>query len=130
MSGETILVVEDNPINLELIQHILIKSGYSVHTATEVEEARNLLETINPVLIVMDIQLPGMDGLTFTRLLKANPTTQHILIVALTAYAMEGDEYKALDAGCDAYISKPIDTRVFADNIAHQIEKARAHPLS
>jgi CheY-like chemotaxis protein len=129
MSNETILVIEDNPINLELIQHLLVKAGYTVHTAMEAEEAQKLLVTLRPALIVMDIQLPGMDGLTFTRLLKADATMQNIPIVALTAYAMEGDEQKALDAGCDEYISKPIDTRAFVPIITHHIEKAREHSL-
>lgn len=125
MSSETILVIEDNPINLELIQHLLVKAGYTVHTSMEAEEAQKLLVTLRPALIVMDIQLPGMDGLTFTRLLKADSSMRNIPIVALTAYAMEGDEQKALDAGCDEYISKPINTRVFVSIITHHIERLK-----
>ncbi len=128
MSNETILVVEDNPINLQLIEQLLKRAGYTVHTAGGAEEAQKLLVTLRPALIVMDIQLPGIDGLTFTRLLKADPTMQNIPIVALTAYAMEGDEQKALDAGCDEYLSKPIDTRAFVPTITRHVEKVREYP--
>ncbi len=128
MSNETILVVEDNPINLQLIEQLLKRAGYTVHTAGGAEEAQKLLVTLRPALIVMDIQLPGIDGLTFTRLLKADPTMQNIPIVALTAYAMEGGEQKALDAGCDEYLSKPIDTRAFVPTITRHVEKVREYP--
>lgn len=121
--NKTILIVEDNPINLQLIEHLLHKAGYTVLTAGGAEEAQALLASHHPILIIMDIQLPGIDGLTFTRHLKADPATRHIPIIALTAYAMEGDEQKALDAGCDLYLSKPIDTRTFIATISRHLDQ-------
>jgi CheY-like chemotaxis protein len=122
MSGETILVIEDNVSNLKLVRALLLSANYEVHTAEDAEEAQIKLITIHPQLILMDIQLPSMDGLALTRLLKANPTTRSILIVALTAYAMKGDQQKALDAGCDAYIAKPIERIPFLSNIRRYLD--------
>lgn len=122
MSGETILVVEDNPSNMKLVKAILLSEGYEVHLAEDAEVAQIKLATLHPQLILMDIQLPGMDGLTLTRLLKADPHTRDILIVALTAYAMKGDQQKALDAGCDAYIAKPIDRLSFLGSIRQYLD--------
>lgn len=113
MGGELILVVDDNPVNLKLVRVLLVKKGYEVYTAADADEALTLLERVHPRLILMDIQLPGMDGLTLTRQLKADPATCDIIIVALTAYAMKVDEQKAREAGCDGYISKPIETGTF-----------------
>jgi len=109
MRGKAILIVEDNPINLKLTHVLLSKEGFLVKVATDAEEALMMLKEFHPALILMDIQLPGMDGLQLTQLLKQNPQTRDIIIVALTAYAMKGDEEKVLNAGCDDYISKPID---------------------
>ena len=117
MGGELILVVDDNPVNLKLVRVLLVKKGYEVYTAADADEALTLLERVHPRLILMDIQLPGMDGLTLTRRLKADPVTCDIIIVALTAYAMKVDEQKAHEAGCDGYISKPIETGVFIDTL-------------
>lgn len=111
MGGESILIVDDNPVNLKLIRVILEAEGYEVRTASEAQEALTVLETFTPRLILMDIQLPGMDGLTLTKQLKNDPRTKGIPVVALTAYAMKGDDRKALDAGCIGYITKPVDTR-------------------
>jgi CheY-like chemotaxis protein len=111
MAGEPILVVDDNPVNLKLIRVLLASEGYNVQTAQDAEEAFDLIGAFQPRLIFMDIQLPGMDGLELTRRLKAHPATRNIVIVAITAYAMKGDDQKARDAGCDDYITKPIDTR-------------------
>ena len=122
MSGETVLVVEDNPSNMKLVKAILLSEGYDVHTAEDAEVAQIKLANLHPQLILMDIQLPGMDGLTLTRLLKADPHTRDILIVALTAYAMKGDQQKALDAGCDAYIAKPIDRLSFLGSIRQYLD--------
>jgi len=113
MAGESILIVDDNPTNLKVAQILLTVEGYQVRTATDAEEAQAVLEGFHPRLILMDIQLPGMDGLELTRKLKADPATREAVILAITAYAMKGDEEKALAAGCDGYISKPIDTRKF-----------------
>jgi CheY-like chemotaxis protein len=118
MPGEPILIVDDNAINLKLAKVLLEREGYAVATASDAEEAIELVKTCNPTLILMDIQLPGMDGLSLTRQLKADPATRHIAIVALTAYAMKGDDLKAKEAGCDGYITKPIDLDTLPGAIA------------
>jgi CheY-like chemotaxis protein len=106
-----ILVVDDNPTNLKLAADVLEFEGYQVFRASNAREARQMIMASPPDLILMDIQMPGMDGLTFTRELKAGPLTRRIQIVAMTAFAMKGDEQKAMDAGCNGYLTKPIDTR-------------------
>lgn len=113
MPGEPILIVDDNPQNLKLVRVLLASEGYAVRTATDAEDALRVLAAFHPRLILMDLQLPGMDGLTLTRRLKDDPARQEIIVVALTAYAMKGDEAKALAAGCDGYITKPIDMDSF-----------------
>jgi two-component system cell cycle response regulator DivK len=110
MAGEPILVVDDNPQNLKLARVLLVRHGYDVRTAVDAEEALRVLEEFRPRLILMDLQLPGMDGLELTRRLKADPARRDIVIVALTAYAMKGDRERAMTAGCDGYVTKPIDT--------------------
>jgi CheY-like chemotaxis protein len=112
-----VLIVDDNPINLKLASDVLEAGGLRVSRAINAEEAEATLETISPDLILMDIALPGIDGLMLTRKLKAQPRYQSIPIVALTASAMKGDDQKALGAGCDGYISKPIDTRKFVEQV-------------
>lgn len=116
-----ILIVDDNPINLKLARLLLSGEGYQVRTALNAEQTLRLLGELQPQLILMDIQLPGMDGLELTRRLKSDPKTQAIAIVALTAYAMKGDEEKVLACGCSGYISKPIDTRRFGAQVAHYL---------
>ncbi len=127
MAGEPILIVDDNAMNLKLTQVLLSSLGYTVRTATNAEEALAALATFRPQLILMDLQLPGIDGLELTRRLKADPATRDICIVALTAYAMKGDEQRAHAAGCDGYITKPIDTRalpgVVAGYLRHDAEE-------
>jgi CheY-like chemotaxis protein len=114
MLKQTIMVVEDNPANLLLARSVLSRDGYDVMTAPDAREARARLAEDLPDLILMDISLPDIDGLTLTRYLKTQRATAHIPIVALTAHAMDDDERKALEAGCDGYITKPIDTRTLA----------------
>lgn len=111
MQRPSILIVDDNASNLKLLRVLLAGEGYDVRTAADAEEAKQVLGTHKPDLILMDVQLPGISGLDFTRQLKASPATEDIRVVAVTAYAMSGDEEKAREAGCDGYISKPIDTR-------------------
>jgi CheY-like chemotaxis protein len=123
MAGEPILVVDDNPQNLKLVRVLLLSEGYEVRTAVDAEEALEELESFAPRLILMDLQLPGMDGLELTRQLKADPVRQSISIVALTAYAMKGDEVKALAAGCDAYVAKPIDIDSLPRVVQQQLER-------
>ncbi len=122
MAGERILVVDDNLANLKLVRVLLEVEGYRVRTATDADEALLALETFQPQLILMDIQLPGMDGLELTRRLKADPETSSIIVLAITAYAMKGDEQKMLEAGCDGYVSKPIDTRALPGIVAGYLE--------
>jgi len=118
VAEEAILVVDDNPANLKLVRVMLALEGYDVRTATSADEALSVLETFRPRLILMDLQLPGMDGLELTRRLKADSATRDTVILALTAYAMKGDEEKAREAGCDGYVTKPIDTRALPAVIA------------
>jgi CheY-like chemotaxis protein len=121
MAGEPILVVDDNPANAALVCFLLETSGYDVRSAADADEVIEMLTRFTPRLIVMDLQLPGMDGLELTRRLKADERTRHIVIVALTAYAMKGDEQRARDAGCDGYITKPIDTRALPGVISEHL---------
>lgn len=104
-----VLVVDDNLANLKLLRVALELEGYDSATAVDAQEALRVLEKCRPDIILMDIQLPGMDGLDLSRKLKADPETSDIVILAVTSYAMNGDRQKALDAGCDGYITKPID---------------------
>ncbi len=113
-----ILVVDDNATNLKLVADVLEFEGCRIITAADAEVAQTIIARTPPELILMDIALPGMDGLTLTRLLKADPKTQHIRVVALTAFAMKGDDNKAVAAGCEGYITKPIDTRKFPAQVA------------
>ncbi|MCR4292659.1 MAG: response regulator [Candidatus Kuenenia sp.] len=111
MSNKNVMVVEDNEKNRKLIRVVLKAKGYNVIEATTGEEALSLLKEQRPDIILMDIQLPGIDGLTLIRQIKADVDKKDIPIIAVTAHAMKGDEQKILDTGCDAYMSKPIDTR-------------------
>ena len=113
MDSESILIVDDVPTNLKLMSVLLSKLGYQVHTASTAEEALEIVKKIRPRLILADIRLPGMDGLEMTRRLKSAPETQNTVVLAVTAVAMKGDEQKALEAGCDGYITKPIDIKTF-----------------
>jgi two-component system, cell cycle response regulator DivK len=116
--GDAILIVDDNAANLKLARVLLTAEGYDARTALDAEHALKVLATFSPAIILMDIQLPGMDGLELTRRLKADPEKKHIIIVALTAYAMKGDEERARAAGCDDYIAKPIDVHGLPKKIA------------
>lgn len=121
MAGEPILVVDDNPANLKLLRLLLSAESYAVRTAGDAGEALAVLREFTPRLILMDLQMPGMDGFELTRHLKRDAATQGIIVVALTAYAMKGDEEKARAAGCDDYVSKPIDTRTLPALIARHL---------
>jgi two-component system cell cycle response regulator DivK len=124
MPGDRVLIVDDNPVNLKLVRVLLTGEGYEVRTAIDAEEALATLREFPPRLILMDIQLPGMDGLTLTRRLKADPATSQTVILGLTAYAMKGDEERVLAAGCDGYVAKPIDTRTFPALVARYLGAA------
>lgn len=125
MAGEPILIVDDSPANLKLARVLLASEGYEVRTAADAEEALTVLKAFRPRLILMDIQLPGMDGLELTRRLKADPAMRGVVILGLTAYAMKGDEERILAAGCDGYIAKPIDTRRLPSQVAEYLEAIR-----
>ena len=117
MAGEPLLIVDDNLTNLKLARVLLAGEGYEVRTAADAEAALRVLEAFRPRLILMDLQMPGMDGFELTRRLKRDPRLAGAVIVALTSYAMKGDEERALAAGCDGYVAKPIDTRTLAATI-------------
>jgi len=125
MAGEPLLIVDDNATNLKLVRVVLEGAGHQVRVALDADEALAILREFRPRLILMDIQLPGMDGLSLTRMLKANPSMRDIVILGLTAYAMKGDEERILAAGCDGYIAKPLDTRTLAGIVASHLDGAR-----
>jgi CheY-like chemotaxis protein len=118
-----ILIVDDHPINLKLASEVLQFAGYDVLRATDADQALLVLQRARPDLILMDISLPGMNGLELTRKLKADEATRQIRIVALTASAMKGDDQKAREAGCDGYITKPIDTRRLPLQVAEYLRR-------
>ena len=122
----TILVIEDNPANMKLAVFMLESAGYSVRSATDAEAGLALARKERPDLILMDIQLPGMDGLSATVQLKQDPQTRAIPVIALTALAMNGDEARIRAAGCDAYVAKPMRYRQVLETIASQLAAAGA----
>jgi len=122
MAGETVLIVDDAPVNLKLTDILLRKEGYKVHTATGAEEALKLLRSFRPDLMLVDIQMPGMDGLELTRRLKRNPLTRDIVVVALTACARKEDEQNAIAAGCNGFITKPIDTHTLGNRVRQHLD--------
>lgn len=122
MDKKIILIIDDNPLTIKLLDYLLTTKGYETHSASNANEVFNLLQTLQPNLILMDIQLPGMDGLELTRRLKSEKKYKNIPIIAITAFAMKGDKEKTLNAGCDGYIAKPIDIRTFPDIIAEHLQ--------
>ena len=104
-----ILVVEDNEMNMDMLTRRLIRKGFEVITAVDGEEGINKVETESPDLVLMDVGLPGMDGWEATEIIRADDSTKHIPIIAITAHAMAGDREKAREVGCDDYETKPID---------------------
>jgi len=130
----TVLVIEDNELNLKLVRSLLTLGQYQILEAANAEKGIELAREYHPDLILMDVQLPGMDGLTATRIIKKDPDLKEIPVMALTSYAMSGDEGKAIEAGCDGYMTKPIDTRSFLDTISRFIRhnegvKPRIHRI-
>jgi CheY-like chemotaxis protein len=123
-----ILVVDDHPVNLKLACDVMEHEGYLVDRAATAEAALACIARQLPDLILMDLGMPGMDGLTLTRLLRAREATREIPVVALTAFAMKRDEERALEAGCDAYVSKPIDTRTLPGQLAALLARREARP--
>ena len=125
MPNEPILIVDDNPMNLKLEKRLLETEGYQVLTAKGPEETLKLLERFHPRLILMDFQLPGMDGVELTKKLREDPKNQETVILMLTSYDQQGDEAKAMAAGCDAFLHKPIDTQALPCVIAEYLIKGR-----
>ena len=126
MACKKILIVEDNRMNLELATDLLEVAGYVIIQAETAEEGIKLARAESPDLILMDISLPNMDGLEATGILKQDPTTKDITVIALTSHAMKGDEEKALATGCSGYITKPIETREFPKAVACFIDSPGA----
>lgn len=118
MGSATILMIEDNTINMKLFSVMLESAGYSVLWAENAEEGIPMIEREMPNLILMDIGLPGMDGLEATRRLKGNPQTASIPIIAVTAHSLQSDREEAIRAGCTEYIAKPVRMNHFLDTIA------------
>ena len=125
MSAPFVLLVEDNETNQMLTTAVLLRDGYRVQAASTAEEARALIGSERPDIILMDLQLPGQDGLAFTRALKNDPLTAGIPVVAMTAHVMMGDEAQAIAAGCAGYIAKPIDTRTLSGDVRRYLVGAR-----
>jgi CheY-like chemotaxis protein len=123
-----ILVVDDSAINLWLTCYVLESAGYAVENAVDAEQAQELLKQVTPDLILTDISLPGMDGLTLTRTLKADERLKNVPVVALTASDMKGDKEKALQAGCVGYITKPIDVHQLPQQVAVFLRGDNANP--
>ncbi|MDR4507078.1 MAG: response regulator [Candidatus Brocadiaceae bacterium] len=123
MSDKNVMVVEDNEKNRKLMRVILKAKGYNVIEAATGEEAISTLQKQKPDIILMDIQLPGIDGMTLAKQIKEDKNTKDIPILAVTAHAMKGDEQKFLDCGCNGYISKPINTRELPDIVEQHIRK-------
>jgi CheY-like chemotaxis protein len=120
-----ILVVEDQPGELKLAIHVLSAAGHEVAPAMAAEEALAAIAADRPTIILLDLSLPGMDGLTFARKLKADPSTNEILIVAVTSYPEKFSRAEALDAGCDAYLHKPVSTRTLPETLRAVVENSQ-----
>ncbi len=123
MAAESILVVDDVPVNLKLTDILLRREGFQVHTTQDAEQALSLLRGFHPDLMLVDVELPGMDGLSLARRVKQDPSTRDIVVVALSGRASTGDDQKALEAGCDAYITKPVDSATLVSSIRRQLER-------
>ncbi len=122
---EKILIVEDNPLNMRLLEMTLRARSYTLLKATNGEEALDMALREQPDLIIMDIQLPKINGLEVTRKLRETPAFSHTPIIGVTAYAMKGDKEKVIESGCDAYLSKPINTRELPEVIAEMLLQRR-----
>jgi two-component system cell cycle response regulator DivK len=117
MTGERILIVDDNELNIDLAQYVLEADGFVVDRAMHVDEAWARLRACRPALALVDIQLPGTDGLTLVRAIKATPELADLPVIAFTAFAMPGDEARFRAAGCDGYLTKPIDVHSFSATV-------------
>jgi CheY-like chemotaxis protein len=123
MASAKILIVDDNATNLKLVAYLMSAKGYEVTTALDADAALAAIDRDPPQLILMDLQMPGIDGIELTKKLKADPATRQIIVIAVTAYAMKGDEQRARAAGCDDYVTKPIDTRALPDTVEKHLTR-------
>ena len=124
MTETRLLIVDDTPMNIALARAVLEADGFVIESATDAADAMNKVFRFLPEVILMDIQMPGMDGLKLTSILKATPSTRAIVVIAFTAYAMRGDEEKMRELGCDGYLSKPIEVKTFAQQVRSEIALA------
>ncbi len=126
MSKRRVLIVDDTQATTDLTAFVLNAAAFAVQSATDAASAILQVQLFKPDLILMDVQMPGVDGLELTRRLKADPSTRHIVVVAFTAFAMRGDETRMRAAGCDGYISKPFDVASFAKTVHSYIQASAA----
>lgn len=128
MSATRVLVVDDNVATVDLTRFVLDAAAFVVEATTDANNAIFLISTFQPDLILMDIQMPGIDGLELTRRLKKEPSMSHIVVVAFTAFAMKGDEARMRAAGCDGYIAKPFDVASFAETVRSHMHRCGVGP--
>lgn len=128
MSVPRLLVVDDNVLNVELVKFVIGTENCAIESAPDAAQALLRIQASRPDLILMDIQMPGMNGLDLTRHIKADPSTRDIVVLAFTAYAMKGDEAKMREAGCDGYVSKPIDVETFSREVLSYLDAGRRSP--
>jgi two-component system, cell cycle response regulator DivK len=117
LNAPRLLVVDDNVLNVELVKFVIGAEACTIESAPDAAQALLRIHSFHPDLILMDIQMPGMNGLELTRRIKADPATRDIVVLAFTAYAMKGDEEKMREAGCDGYVSKPINVETFSREV-------------
>ena len=130
MNNQTVLFVDDNPAMLKLLTLLLSREGYTVQTATGGAEALEVLGCLMPDAVLTDLQMPRMNGLELTQLIRSNPRTADTFILVVSAFAMQANIDEARSAGCDGYITKPIDTRTFAAEVGRYLQRGRtAQPL-
>ncbi|MCP4402450.1 MAG: response regulator [bacterium] len=127
MESKTVLVIEDNELNMKLTRIILTMGNYRVLEAKDAETGIQLIREQQPDLILMDIQLPGMDGLSATRLIKSEPKLRHIPIIALTSYAMRKDEKTSKEAGCEGHVTKPVSASQLLETVARYVRHNSSH---
>jgi two-component system cell cycle response regulator DivK len=127
MTRRRVLIVDDNPSNLKLLEFLLSGPSYDVKTATSGHEALAVLDTFDAELLLLDLQLPDLDGLSLLKRVRHNEHTRHLPVIAVTAYAMLGDEERARAAGVDDYLTKPIDKQLFRKKVAEHLRKRGKH---
>lgn len=125
-AGRLVLVIEDNPLNLELLETVLTGAGFEVLTAVDARSGLEKARVAHPDIVLMDVQLPEMDGLEATRALHADPATARIPVIAVTAHVKKDDEERCLEAGCVRHVAKPVDTRTLPWIVAKVIEESAA----